>query len=404
MKSIADIRADFPMLSATMNGHPLAYLDNGATTQKPKTVIESLQQFYHNHYATIHRGVYAFSQEATHAHEEARKTTATFIGAQHPEEIIFTRGTTESINLVAHSFGKTLQPGQNIIITQMEHHSNFVPWQQLCLERGLTLHIIPITESGELDLAFYKAHLSEKTALVAVVHVSNALGTVNPVEDMITQAKKVGAAVLLDGAQSAAHIPVNVQTLGCDFYAFSSHKCYGPTGVGVLYGRKELLQAMPPYQYGGDMIESVTLEKTTWAPLPAKFEAGTPAIAEIIGFKAALDYLSALGFDRIEHLESDLLHYAQEQLKKIPTLKIIGQAPHKSALVSFTIDGIHPHDIGTILDQDGIAIRAGHHCAQPIMKRFGIPATSRASMSFYNTQDEIDRLVKSLEKAYRLLA
>ena len=403
MRSVSAIRQDFPMLNAQMNGHQLAYLDNGATTQKPASVIETLHTFYQAQYATIHRGVYQLSQEATAACDLVREKTARFIHAQKPEEIIFTRGSTEAINLVASSFGKGLKPGQEIIVTEMEHHSNFVPWQQLCLERGLQLKVVPILDNGELDLEVYEKLLSEKTALVSIVHVSNALGTVNPVKHMTQLAKKVGAKVLLDGAQAIAHLPVNVIDLGCDFYVFSSHKCYGPTGVGVLYGRYELLNSMPPYQYGGDMIESVTLEKTTWASLPAKFEAGTPAIAEIIGFGAALDYLTTLGFDTIHRLENDLLAYTEAKLNKFPDLTIIGQAQEKSALVSFVIEGIHPHDIGTILDQDGIAIRAGHHCAQPVMKRFGVPATTRASMSFYNTKKEIDRLVKSLEKAYRLL-
>lgn len=392
------------MLSTHMNGHPLAYLDNGATTQKPQSVIDAITHFYRDEYATIHRGVYELSQKATQACDDVRAKTAQFIHAPSIDEIIFVRGTTEAINLVSHCLGAYVQPGQDVIITGMEHHANFVPWQMLCIRNGANFKVIPITDTGELDMDAYAKALSENTAIVAFGHISNALGTINPVQEMTMLAKKAGALVLIDGAQAIAHAPVDVQAIGCDFYAFSAHKCYGPTGIGVLWGKKTLLEAMPPYQFGGDMIESVSINKTTFAPIPAKFESGTPAIAEIIGLGAAFDYITKLGFDFIQKQEHSLLIYAQEQFEAcLPCIQVIGKAKHKASLVSFIMEGVHPHDIGTILDQEGIAVRAGHHCAQPVMTRFGIPATTRASMSFYNTQEEIDRLVNALEKAYRLL-
>lgn len=380
-----------------MHGKPLIYFDSAATAQKPQVVIDALSHFYENEYGTVHRALYALSQKSTQAYQEAREKVRLFINAAKREEIIFTRGTTDSINLVASSFGKRfIEPGDEIIISEMEHHSNIVPWQFLCEERKAILKVIKVNDNGELDLDHFKSLLSPQTKLVSITHMSNALGTINPVKQIIAMAHNVGAKVMLDGAQAASHFPVDVQELDVDFYAFSGHKAYGPTGVGVLYGKEELLNAMPPYQGGGDMIEEVTFEKTTYNQLPLKFEAGTPMIAQVIGLGIALDYLSAFGMDKIHLLEKELLLYATLQLKTIPNLQIIGTAKEKGAIISFVIQGIHPLDLGVLLDMQGIAVRTGHHCAQPLMKRFGIPGTVRVSFALYNKKEEIDTFVSSL--------
>lgn len=393
------IRKNFPMLASRMNGHTLVYLDNAATTQKPQAVIDRMKQFLSHEYATVRRGVYMFSQLSTNECDLVREKSRQFLNAKESSEIIFTRGATEAINLVATSFGrKFLKKGDEIIVSQIEHHSNIVPWQELCKEKGLALRVIPVNDRGELLLDEFQKLLNTRTYLVAVGHVSNALGTVNPIEEIVKMAHYAGAAVLVDGAQAVPHMKVDVQALDCDFYCFSGHKVYGPTGIGVLYGKMKHLEAMDPYQFGGDMIESVTFEKTTFAKPPAKFEAGTPAIAEIIGLGVAIDTVQQIGFGAIHLHEMELLNYATQKLSQIPGLKIIGQAAEKASVISFVMEGIHPHDIGTVLDQEGIAIRAGHHCAQPTMQRFGVPATARASFAFYNTQEEVDRLVKGLEK------
>jgi len=393
------IRKDFPMLGTRMNGKPLVYFDNAATTQKPLSVIERMISFLKNENANIHRGVYTLSQHATSAVDEAREKARKFLNAKEMSEIIFARGATEAINLAATGYGrKFLKKGDEIIISAIEHHSNIVPWQALCEEKGLVLKVIPVDDNGELDLEAYKKLLGPRTYLVAVTQVSNALGTVNPVEEIIKLAHHAGAVVLVDGAQSVPHMKVNVQAMDCDFFCFSGHKVYGPTGIGVLYGKKKHLEAMDPYQFGGDMIHEVSFKKTTYAKPPAKFEAGTPAIAEIIGLGVAIDYLENIGFEAIHAHEQDLLSHATEKLLKIEGLKVIGNASKKASLVSFVMEGVHPHDIGTVLDQQGVAIRAGHHCAQPTMERFGVPATARASFAFYNTKEEIDVLVKAIGK------
>ena len=393
------IRKDFPMLGTRMNGKPLVYFDNAATTQKPLSVIERMISFLKNENANIHRGVYTLSQHATSAVDEAREKARKFLNAKEMSEIIFARGATEAINLAATGYGrKFLKKGDEIIISAFEHHSNIVPWQALCEEKGLVLKVIPVDDNGELDLEAYKKLLGPRTYLVAVTQVSNALGTVNPVEEIIKLAHHAGAVVLVDGAQSVPHMKVNVQAMDCDFFCFSGHKVYGPTGIGVLYGKKKHLEAMDPYQFGGDMIHEVSFKKTTYAKPPAKFEAGTPAIAEIIGLGVAIDYLENIGFEAIHAHEQDLLSHATEKLLKIEGLKVIGNASKKASLVSFVMEGVHPHDIGTVLDQQGVAIRAGHHCAQPTMERFGVPATARASFAFYNTKEEIDVLVKAIGK------
>lgn len=396
---VQKIRNDFPVLSRKVNGKPLVYLDNAATTQKPKSVIDRLQKFYTEEYATVHRGVYSMSQESTWEQDQVREKARQFLNAKEVSEIIFVRGTTEAINLVAASYGrKFLKAGDEIIISALEHHANIVPWQMIRDEKGIVLKVIPANDRGELVLEEYKKLLTPKTKLVAFNHVSNALGTINPVKEMTALAHQAGAVVLVDGAQAAAHQKVDVRDLDCDFYAFSGHKIYGPTGVGVLYGKAKLLEAMDPYQTGGEMIKQVTFEKTTFAPLPLKFEAGTPSFAEIIGLGPALDYVQSLGFDKIQAYEHELLLEATEKLDQVKGLKIIGTAKEKAAVVSFIFEDIHPHDIGTILDQEGIAIRTGNHCAQPVMQRYGVAATARASFSFYNTKEEIDVLVKALAK------
>jgi cysteine desulfurase/selenocysteine lyase len=401
---IAAIRRDFPILHQTVNGKPLVYLDNAASSQRPKSVIEAISRYYEHDHANVHRGVHTLSQRATVAFEGARETIRRFINARDTKEIIFVRGTTEAVNLVAQSFARPgFQPGDEILISALEHHANIVPWQLLRDQVGAVLKVIPINEQGEVDFVEFQKLISPRTKLLALAHVSNALGTIVPVEKFIKVAKQHGVPVLLDGAQAIPHTAVDVQALGCDFYCFSSHKMLGPTGMGVLYGKRELLEAMPPWQGGGDMILSVSFEKTTFNQLPWKFEAGTPHIAGAIGLATAIDYLETIGMDRIAAYEHELLEYATERLSQLPGLHIVGTAANKAAVVSFTLDGIHPHDIGTILDTEGVAIRTGHHCAMPVMDFFKIPATARASMSFYNTREEIDRLVAALERTRQVL-
>ncbi len=393
------VREDFPILRREVNGKPLVYLDNAATAQKPQVVLDTLDRFYREENSNVHRGVHFLSQLATEEYEKARVAVQRFLNAAEPREIIFVRGTTEGINLVASSFGRrNIRSGDEILISAMEHHSNIVPWQMLCEEKGAVLRVIPINDAGELRLDEFEKLLSPKTRLVALVHLSNALGTLNPVRRIIEMAHRRGIPVLLDGAQAAPHLKVDVRELDCDFYAFSGHKLYGPTGIGALYGKARLLEAMPPYQGGGEMISSVTFEKTTYNTIPNKFEAGTPHVAGAVGLAAAIDYVSALDREAVEAYEHDLLSYATEALRQIPGLRIIGTAREKAGVISFVLEGIHPHDIGTIVDQEGIAIRTGHHCAQPVMDRFGVPATARASLAFYNTKEEIDALVNSLHK------
>ena len=397
------IRQQFPALNRQVKGQPLVYFDNAATTQKPQVVIDALVDYYTNYNANVHRGIHTLAEEATAAFEASRDAARQFINASSREEIIFTRGTTEGINLVAYTWGrKNIKAGDEIIITEMEHHSNIVPWQILCEEKGATLKMIP-QQDGTLLLDEYKKLLSSKTKLVSVVHVSNALGTVNPVEEIIQLAHQAGAIVMIDGAQSSVHLDIDVQALDCDFFAFSSHKVYGPTGIGVLYGKKQLLEAMPPFQGGGEMIKEVTLEKTTYADLPYKFEAGTPNIGDAVVLKAALEYVSKIGKEKIRNHENELLAYATEQLVQLPGVRIIGNAANKVSVVSFVIDKVHPQDIGILLDNRGIAVRTGHHCAQPLMACYGIPGTIRASFAMYNTKEEIDKLITGLQKALKML-
>jgi cysteine desulfurase/selenocysteine lyase len=393
------IRRDFPALSQMIHGRPLVYLDNAATTLKPQSVIDRIIRYYTLENSNIHRGVHYLSDQATRAYEAARVKLQRFINAAESREIIIVRGATEGINLVAQSYGrKFIGEGDEIIISAMEHHSNIVPWQILCEDRGAKLRVVPINDDGEVMMEEYEKMLNPRTKMVAMAHVSNALGTINPVERIIELAHRHGVPVLLDGAQAAPHIAVDVQKLDCDFYVFSGHKLFGPTGVGVLYGKRELLEKMPPYQGGGDMISSVTFEKTTYNTLPYKFEAGTPHIAGVIGLGAAIDYLNEIGIDRIAAYEHELLEYATERLSTVPGLRIIGTARQKASVVAFVLEGVHPHDIGTILDHEGIAIRAGHHCAMPVMQRFCVPATARASLAFYNTREDIDALVAAIAK------
>ena len=402
---VDSIRKDFPILAQTVNGKPLVYLDNAATSQKPQCVIDSLSNYYQTINSNVHRGVHTLSQLATDDYETARSKIRGLINAESDQEIIYTRGTTESINLVAYSFGsQNVESGDEIIISGMEHHSNIVPWQLLCEQKGAVLKIIPITDEGELDINQYESMLSNKTKLVAVVHQSNALGTINSVKEITEMAHAFGAVVLIDGAQSAPHMKVDVQDIGCDFFAFSGHKLYGPTGIGVLYGRTDLLDSMVPYQSGGEMIKSVTFDKTIFNVLPHKFEAGTPDIAGAIGLGAAIDYVNDIGLEAINSYESELTAYGTDRLEQIAGLRIIGTSLHKGSVLSFTLGDIHPHDIGTILDSEGIAIRTGHHCAQPVMERYGIPATARASMSFYNTKEEIDILVAGIDKVLEIFS
>jgi cysteine desulfurase/selenocysteine lyase len=401
---VEQIRKDFPALDQTVHGKPLVYLDNAATSQKPLAVMKAEELFYRRDCSNIHRGVHELSERATRSYEDARVTAQRFLNARDSKEIIFVRGTTEAINLVANTFGrKNVGAGDEILITAMEHHSNIVPWQILCEEKGAKLRVAPINDRGEVLFEEFQKLLGPKTRLVAVVHVSNVLGTINPVKEMIEAAHRRNIPVLLDGAQAAPHLKVNVQELDCDFYTLSGHKLYGPTGVGVLYGKADLLNAMPPYQGGGDMISSVTFEKTIYNSLPYKFEAGTSNIAGGIGLGAAIDYLNKIGMENIAAYEDELLTYATEVLSRIPGLKIIGTAEKKAGVISFVMEGIHPHDVGTILDQEGIAVRTGHHCAQPLMERFGIPATTRASLALYNTKREIDVLTEGIQKVKELL-
>jgi cysteine desulfurase/selenocysteine lyase len=397
------IRGDFPILVQKVHGKPLVYLDNGATSQKPQAVIDTLARYYRAENSNIHRGVHYLSEKATAAYEAAREKIRSFVNASRTDEIIFVRGTTEAINLVAQSYGRTfLKAGDEIIISAMEHHSNIVPWQMLCQQTGARLRVIPISHDGELVLDEYRALLNDRTRLVSVTHVSNALGSIVPVKELIRLAHERSIPVLVDGAQAVPHLRVDVQDLGCDFYAFSGHKLFGPTGIGVLYGRAELLDRMPPYQGGGDMISLVTFEKTHYNVLPYKFEAGTPHIAGGIGLGAAIDYLEALDWRRLAEHEHDLLSYGSEQLGKIAGLRIIGTAKDKAGVLSFVFEQVHAHDVGTILDQEGVAVRAGHHCAMPVMQRFGVPATTRASFAFYNTREEIDALAAALHKVKKV--
>lgn len=399
------IRRDFPILHQKINGKALVYLDNAASSQRPRAVIEAISRYYEHDHANIHRGVHALSQRATDQYEEVRETVRAFLSAPSTKEIIFVRGATEAINLVAQSFVRPkLGPGDEILISGLEHHANIVPWQQVCQQTGATLKVIPITQSGEVDFAAFEQLIGPRTKFLALAHVSNALGTIVPVERFIAVARKHGVPVLLDGAQAAPHGAVDVRALDCDFYCFSGHKLCGPTGIGVLYGREALLNAMPPWQGGGDMILAVTFEKTTYNQLPWKFEAGTPDIAGVIGLGAAIRYLNDLGMDNIAAYEHSLLEYATHKLVSVPGLRIIGTAPHKAAVISFTVEGIHPHDLGTILDSEGVAIRTGHHCAMPVMDFYKVPATARASFAFYNTFEEIDRLVSALGRARDVLS
>ena len=398
------IRQDFPILARKIRGRPLVYLDNGASAQRPQSVIEAESDYYRMHHANVHRGVHTLSQEATDLFEGAREKLRRFVNARSDKEIVFVRGTTEAINLIAQAWGRPrLGPGDEIIITWLEHHANIVPWQQLCEQTGATLKVVPIDRQGVVDFDAYLALLGGRTRMVAIAHVSNALGTVLPVERFIAAARERGIATLVDGAQAVPHQRVDVQALGCDFYAFSGHKLYGPTGIGVLYGREAQLASMPPWQGGGDMILTVSFEGTTYNSLPYKFEAGTPNIAGAVALGAAVDYVETIGLDRIAQHEADLLAYATGRLAGIDGLSIIGTAPDKASLVSFVVEGVHPHDLGTILDAEGVAIRTGHHCAMPVMEFFGVPATARASFAFYNTHAEIDALVTALGLAREML-
>jgi len=397
--NVERIRADFPILHQNVHGHQLVYLDNAATTQKPRQVIDAISHYYERDNANIHRGVHTLSQRATDAYEHARRTAQEFLGAGDCREIIFVRSSTEAINLVAQTYGrKNLKPGDEVLITAMEHHSNIVPWQMICEEKQAKLRVAPINEAGELVLEDFERLLTSKTKLVAIAHLSNALGTINPVRRIVEMAHAKNIPVMVDGAQAAPRLPVNVRELDCDFYAFSGHKIYGPTGIGVLYGKLALLEAMPPYQGGGDMISSVAFERTVYNKVPHKFEAGTPDISGPIGLKAALDYVTRLGIENIERHENELLEYATKRVSALSGIRLIGTAKEKAGVLSFVMEGVHPHDIGTILDQEGIAIRTGHHCAQPVMERYGIPATARASLGLYNTKEEIDALVRGIKK------
>ena len=399
------VRADFPILQQLVNGKPLVYLDNGATSQKPQAVIDEIVRYYTTENANVHRGVHTLSQQATDDYEGARAKLRRLLNAADDQEIIYTHGTTEGINLVAHSYGRpNIGPGDEIIVSNMEHHSNIVPWQMLCEEKGAVLRVIPIDDTGELLMDEYEAMLNPRTKLVSITHVSNALGTIQPVEQIIEMAHAHGAPVLLDGAQAVPHLPVDVRQLDCDFYVFSGHKLFGPTGTGVLYGKAELLDAMPPMYGGGEMIKSVTFEKTTYNDLPYKFEAGTPNIAGAIGLGAAVDYVQSVGYQAFGPYEDELLEYGTKALSSIGGLRIIGTSPRKTGILSFVIDNIHPHDIGTILDAEGIAVRTGHHCAQPVMQRFQIPATARASLAMYNTKADIDALVRGIDRVIEVFS
>jgi cysteine desulfurase / selenocysteine lyase len=399
------VRADFPILARTIHGKPLVYLDNAATTQKPQAVIDSMIHYYTSENSNIHRGVHTLSELATESYEQSRVTVQRFLNAADPREIVFVRGATEGINLVAQTWGRAnIGRGDEIVISTMEHHSNIVPWQILCEQQGANLRVAPVNDAGELLFDEFEKLLGPKTKLVAMAHVSNALGTVNPVRKIVQAARRVHARVLLDGAQAVPHMPVDVRGIDCDFYVFSGHKIYAPTGIGILYGKAELLEAMPPYQGGGDMISSVTFEKTLYNRLPHKFEAGTPHVSGAIGLGAALEYVNSIGLDRIARHEKQVLAHGTKRLLEIPGLRLIGTATEKEGILSFMLEGIHPHDVGTILDQEGIAIRTGHHCAQPLMERFGVPATARASLALYNTREEMDALACGLQKVREVFA
>ena len=398
-----EIKNDFPVLHQNIGDKPLVYLDSAATMQKPQAVIDAMSDYYEKHNSNVHRGLHTLSARATALYESARSNIANFINAKKVEEIVFVKGTTEGINLIAHSYAMpNLQAGDEIIISHIEHHSNIVPWQMVCERTGAILKVIDVDDDGVLDQAHYASLFNAKTKLVATIQVSNAIGTINPVKEMIALAHNHDVPVLIDGAQAVQHMPVDVQALDCDFYVFSSHKCYGPTGLGVLYAKEALLDEMIPYQTGGEMIKQVTFERSTFNVLPHKFEAGTPHIAGACGFSAAIDYIKSVGFERIQSIESELLSYATAQLTDIAGLRIIGQAPHKASIISFVLDDIHAHDVGTILDTEGVAVRAGHHCAMPLMDRFGVPATARASFAAYNTKQDVDTLVDALLKVKRL--
>jgi len=402
---VEKIRSEFPILDTEMRGRPLTYLDSGASAQKPRAVIDAMAAFYSEHYANIHRGVYQLSADATASYEAVRGKVARFIGAANEREIIFVRNATEAINLVAQTWGEeNIGEGDEIVLTWMEHHANIVPWQMLAKRRGAKIRVAEIDDDGVLDVAHLESLLGPHTKLLAFAHVSNVLGTINPVAELVSLAKERGIVTLVDGAQAVPHQPVDVDALGADFYAFSGHKVVGPSGAGVLHGRMPLLEAMPPFMGGGDMIESVSFEGTTFAPVPQKFEAGTPDIASVIGFGAAVDYLDGIGMDAIAAYEHELLQYATERLETVPGLRIVGRAKEKGAVISFVLEAAHPHDIGTCLDGEGVAVRAGHHCAQPLMQRMGVPATARASLAFYNTRDDVDRLVEALVKTAELFA
>ena len=399
------LREDFPLLKQSAHGKPLVYLDSAATAQKPRAVIDAERQVYESCYANVHRGVYEVSARAEKAFEAARAKLQAFVGAKESREIIFVRGTTEAINLVAYTFGrKNVAAGDEVLISGMEHHSNIVPWQLLCEEKGASLKVAPISDAGEIELDAMEKLIGARTRLVAVGHVSNALGTINPVKQIVAMAHAKGVPVLVDGAQGAPHLAVDVQDIGCDFYALSGHKMYGPSGIGVLYGKAKLLEAMPPFQGGGDMILSVSYEKTTFNEIPFKFEAGTPNIAGTIALGAAVDYLLAIGMDELAAWDEELLRYGTEALSAIPGLRLIGTARQKAGVLSFVLEGVHPHDIGTILDFEGVAVRTGHHCAQPVMERYGVPATTRASLALYNTKADVDALVRGLKKAKEMFA
>ena len=402
---VAAVRADFPILHQEVHGKPLVYLDNANTTQKPRQVIDAMDAFYRSDNANIHRATHLLSERSTRAYERARVLLQRFVNARHSREIVLTKGCTESINLVAHAWGRaSLRPGDEVLVSWMEHHSNIVPWQLVCEATGARLKVVPIDDRGELRMDELDRLLTTRTKLVAIIHVSNALGTINPVEEIVRKAHAAGAVVLVDGAQAAAHVPVDVQALDADFYTFSGHKMFGPTGTGVLYGKSALLEQMPPYQGGGDMIQSVSFEKTTYNTLPYKFEAGTPNIAGVVGLGAAVEYLQTIDREAAQAHEDDLLAYATEQVRAVPAVRIVGEARRKTSVLSFVMDQVHPHDIGTVLDNEGVAIRTGQHCAQPIMDRYGIVSTARASFAFYNTREEVDALVRALHKARELLA
>ena len=401
--NLATIREQFPALQQSVHGKPLVYLDNAATTQKPRAVLDAIRHYYECDNANVHRGVHELSQRATEAHDASRGKVRAFLNARSDREIVFTRNATESINLVAQAWGRAnLHEGDEVLITAMEHHSNIVPWQLICAERGATLVVAPIDMRGALIVDEFERRLSPKTRIAAFVHLSNALGTVNPVREMVAACQARGIPTLVDGSQAVYHMAVDVQALGCDFYVFTGHKLYGPTGIGVLYGREAMLEAMPPYQGGGDMIRSVTFEGSTWNDLPYKFEAGTPHIEGAIALGAAIDFVASVGFEAIGAHERDLLAYGHERISALPGIRLIGTAPEKASVISFVVDGVHPHDLGTIVDREGVAIRTGHHCAQPVMDFFGIPATARASLAMYNTRDEIDALARAVEHAQRM--